>query len=171
MTCHWGIIAQNCPKTSCKRCWFLIQNSWKNTCLNESALRGPAVETTVPLEVLENIVENCLRTGKETNSGLIFRSGVSVPTGVQIWGWTKTWMWSYSHNREVTKTYKHDYFLKHSGFGAFLIWKISLGNGHLTKGGTRKHSNSRKSNQWQKECDFRDMTQINYAIIKLHWFI
>lgn len=92
MTRHWGSIAENCLKTSCKRRHFLIQNSWKTTCLNESAFRAPAVEMTVPLEVLVNIVENCLRTGKETSSGLIFPPDISVPTGVQVQGWAKTWM-------------------------------------------------------------------------------
>lgn len=61
-------------------------------------------------------------------------------------------------------TYKGDYFLKHSGFGALIFWVFSLGNGHLTKEGIRNS----KSNQWQKECDFKDMTLINCAIIKRH---
>lgn len=44
---------------------------------------------TVPLEDLESVVENCLRIGKETSSGLSFPPEVSVPTGVQIQGWAK----------------------------------------------------------------------------------
>lgn len=133
----WGSIAENCPKTSCKRRHFLIQNSWKNTCLNESAFRRPAVEMTAPLEVLESIVENCLRTGKETSSGLIFPPEVSMPTGVQIQGWAKTWMWNHSHIK-ATKPINGIIPWSNLGFVLLLIWKISPGYDCLTKGGTRK---------------------------------
>lgn len=46
-------------------------------------------------------------------------------------------MWS-SHKVAGMKTYKGDYNLNHSSFGAFFITSFFLGNGHLIKRGIKK---------------------------------